>query len=144
LRNGSSSSDLASRRLDQWLWFARFAKTRSLAARLCAAGTVVVNGASARKPNHAVRIGDSIAVPRGAFCHNIRVLALGTRRGPAHEARSLYEEIAEPSRLSRAGPGWTPLLLVENEAQSDKSVIAAHAPQQGPPQECITTGWRRS
>ena len=33
-------SDKAGRRLDQWLWFARFAKSRSLAARLCVAGAV--------------------------------------------------------------------------------------------------------
>ncbi|MFZ2006390.1 MAG: S4 domain-containing protein, partial [Stellaceae bacterium] len=45
-------SDRASRRLDQWLWFARFAKSRALAARLCAASAVSINGIAATKPNH--------------------------------------------------------------------------------------------
>jgi ribosome-associated heat shock protein Hsp15 len=99
-----------SRRLDQWLWFARFVKSRSLAARLCAGGAVSVNGVTANKANHMVRIGDAIAVPQGPYCRTVRVLALGTRRGPAPEARGLYEETAAPVRLSELAPAWTPLL----------------------------------
>ena len=32
----TADSERTKARLDQWLWFARFAKSRSLAARLCA------------------------------------------------------------------------------------------------------------
>jgi ribosome-associated heat shock protein Hsp15 len=99
-----------SRRLDQWLWFARFVKTRSLAARLCAAGAVTVNGSPARKANHLVRIGDTVAVPQGAFRRTVRVLALGARRGPASEARLLYEETAAPVHRSELAQAWAPLL----------------------------------
>ncbi len=59
-----------------------------------------MNGAAVRKPNHPVRPGDAIAAPLGAFRRTVRVLALGSRRGPASEARLLYEEIAAPMRLS--------------------------------------------
>jgi ribosome-associated heat shock protein Hsp15 len=99
-----------SRRLDQWLWFARFVKSRSLASRLCATGAVTVNGAAVRKANHLVRIGDAIAVPQGALFRTVRVLALGARRGPATEARLLYEETAPPVRLAELAPMWMPLL----------------------------------
>ena len=104
-----------SRRLDQWLWFARFVKTRSLAARLCTAGAIVLNGAAIRKANHTVHVGDIVAVPRGGLCRTVRVLALGLRRGPAAEARLLYEEIAVPVRRSGFAPAWEPLILDEED-----------------------------
>ena len=107
------SADVSARRLDQWLWFARFAKTRSLAARLCAAGAITVNQVTIKKANHIVRIGDTIVVPQRAFCRTVRVLALGARRGPAAEARLMYEEIAR-ARLPEFKPVWEPLLIIED------------------------------
>jgi len=100
----------AKTRLDQWLWFARFAKSRSLAARLCAAGAVAINGSTVTKPNQAVRVGDIVIVPQGGWRLTIRVCALGLRRGPASEARLLYEEEVAPLRLSAAPSDWIPLL----------------------------------
>jgi ribosome-associated heat shock protein Hsp15 len=107
-----------SRRLDQWLWFARLVKTRSLAARLCTAGAITVNEVTIRKANHMVRIGDTIAVPQGAFRRSVRLLGLGGRRGPAAEARRLYEEIAAPVHQSELTPAWTPLLAQEDGAST--------------------------
>jgi hypothetical protein len=43
----------------------------------------------------------------------IRVLALGVRRGPAAEARLMYDEIAW-TRLSEFQPVWEPLLVIED------------------------------
>jgi ribosome-associated heat shock protein Hsp15 len=108
---GSASPPPPSRRLDQWLWFARFVKSRSLAARLCTAEAVTVNGLVIRKANHTVRIGDTVVVPQGAFCRTVRVLELGLRRGPAAEARLLYEEIAVRSHRSELRLAWEPLLV---------------------------------
>lgn len=111
MRGDRASAEITGRRLDQWLWFARLVKSRSLAARLCVAGVVTVNGMAVRKPNHMLRIGDILAAPQGAFCRTVRVLSLGTRRGPASEARKLYEESAAPVHLSDLVPAWTPLLM---------------------------------
>jgi ribosome-associated heat shock protein Hsp15 len=99
----------AKTRLDQWLWFARLAKSRSLAARLCAAGAISVNGATVVKPNQSLRVGDVVVVPQGGFERTVRVMALGLRRGPASEARGLYQEIAAVRRRD-TGPIWVPLL----------------------------------
>jgi ribosome-associated heat shock protein Hsp15 len=112
---------VATRRLDQWLWFARFFKSRSLAARHCIAGAVTVNGVAVRKSNHMLRIGDILAVPRGAFCRTVRVLSLGVRRGPASEARELYQETAAPVRLSDLAPAWIPLLVGDDESATTRS-----------------------
>jgi ribosome-associated heat shock protein Hsp15 len=129
LSRDSASPAPTSRRLDQWLWFARFVKSRSLASRLCAAGAVAVNGLAVKKGNHAVRVGDAIELPQGPFRRTVRVLALGTRRGPTAEARLLYEEPAAPVRLSKLAAPWAPLLVSDEDAQNDL-------------QQPSTTGWR--
>jgi ribosome-associated heat shock protein Hsp15 len=97
-------------RLDQWLWFARFVKSRSLAARLCAAGAIAVNGFPIKKANHLVRIGDIVVLPQGGWQRSVRVVALGLRRGPAAEARLLYEETSPALRFADLAPVWVPLL----------------------------------
>ena len=121
----SASPAPTSRRLDQWLWFARFVKSRSLASRLCAAGGVAVNGLAVKKGNHAVRVGDAIELPQGPFRRTVRVLALGMRRGPTAEARLLYEEPTAPVRLSDLAPVWTPLLVGDDESRTIR-----HEPEQ--------------
>jgi ribosome-associated heat shock protein Hsp15 len=77
-------------RLDKWLWAARFFKTRSLAQKAVAAGKVKLNDERV-KPAHEIRIGDAIMVREW----QVHVKALSDRRGPAEEARKLYEETAE-------------------------------------------------
>jgi len=119
VKGDGASAEISGRRLDQWLWFARLVKSRSRAARLCIAGEVTVNQATIRKANHVVRIGDTIAVSQGGFYTTVRLLGLGCRRGPAAEARRLYEEIEAPARLSEFNPAWQPLLMGEDEPQSD-------------------------
>jgi len=86
----------ASLRLDKWLWHARFCKSRTLAAKLAAAGKVRIAGAPVWKAHHAVRLGDILTFPLGPHIRTVRVLALGQRRGPAIEAHGLYEDLAPP------------------------------------------------
>jgi ribosome-associated heat shock protein Hsp15 len=119
--------DRAKTRLDQWLWFARLAKSRSLAARLCTAGAVAVNGSTITKPNQGVRVGDFVVVPQGGVRRTVQVLALGTRRGPATEARALYRE-TEAVRLRDVPSDWVPLLGEDDatERVSDAPSGALH------------------
>ena len=112
---GSAASAPESRRLDQWLWFARFVKSRSLATRLCIAGAVSINGLVARKANRAVRVGDTVAARQGALSRTVRVLALGARRGPAPEAHLLYEEIAISNHGSELTADWEALLADDED-----------------------------
>jgi ribosome-associated heat shock protein Hsp15 len=104
-----SAIDKTSRRLDQWLWFARFAKSRSIAARLCVSGAVDVNGAAVAKPNHGIKPGDIVTLPQGSWQRTVEVLALGARRGPATEAQTLFRETGSMRRADLA-PVWEPLL----------------------------------
>ncbi len=98
-------------RLDRWLWFARVAKTRSLAQRLCAEGAISLGGTVMLKPGHPVRVGDVLAIRQRGMLRQIAVLALGTRRGPPAEARRLYAETAPPQSLRAAeAAAWERLL----------------------------------
>jgi ribosome-associated heat shock protein Hsp15 len=80
-------------RLDKWLWYTRFAKSRSLAAKLIASGFVRVNGLRAESAAKAVAVDDVITVALQRTTLVVRVAALGERRGPAPEARLLYAEV---------------------------------------------------
>ena len=78
-------------RLDKWLFHARFYRTRSLAQAAAGGGRVRLNGVRVEKPGHAVKPGDVVTLGRGAGIMAVRILALAERRGPANEARNLYE-----------------------------------------------------
>ena len=81
-------------RIDVWLWRARFAKTRTLAAAMVERGAVRLthHGRQTRldKPSRTVHIGDGLMFALGGRLVDLRVEALGERRGPAEEARALY------------------------------------------------------
>jgi ribosome-associated heat shock protein Hsp15 len=91
-------------RIDKWLWFARFLKSRSLATALVASGRLRVNGQPMAKAHYAVKVGDVLTFPLGPHIRVIKVLAPGVRRGPAPEARALYEDLEPPEERQRAAP----------------------------------------
>jgi ribosome-associated heat shock protein Hsp15 len=78
-------------RLDQWLWAARFFKTRSAAAQAVDGGKVDVGGERAKR-SRLVQAGDVIMIRRPPYEHELVVRALSETRGPAKEAALLYEE----------------------------------------------------
>ncbi|MSP21159.1 MAG: RNA-binding S4 domain-containing protein [Alphaproteobacteria bacterium] len=86
-------------RIDRWLWFARFFKSRTLAAEACASHRVRSNGNPVAKAGHVIRVGDVLTFPLGPHIRIIKVLALGNRRGPYAEARLLYEDLSPPVPL---------------------------------------------
>src|SRR5262245_47681071 len=87
---------VGSLRLDKWLWFARFVKSRSLATKLVVDGRMRINGAPTQKAHYAVKAGDVLTFPLGPHIRVIKVVALGARRGPAAEAQALYEDLDPP------------------------------------------------
>jgi ribosome-associated heat shock protein Hsp15 len=89
-------TDPSGQRLDKWLWFARLAKTRTLAAALVTAGKVRVNRRRVSKPGRMVQAEDVVTVAVHGRVRVLKIRHLGTRRGPAKEAQCLYEDMSPP------------------------------------------------
>ena len=83
-------------RLDKWLWFARFFKSRGLSAKVVASGHCRVNSLKVVKGSLLVRAGDVITFPKEDCVRVIEVLDVGERRGPAFEAQALYLDLSPP------------------------------------------------
>ena len=83
-------------RLDKWLWYARFFKTRGLSAKQVGAGHVRVNSEKVAKPAHSVGVGDVLTFSQGRDVRVVRIVAVGERRGPAREAQALYDDLSPP------------------------------------------------
>jgi ribosome-associated heat shock protein Hsp15 len=88
-------------RLDKWLWFARLAKTRTLATEFVLSGKVRVNRARVVKPSYAVCVDDVLTVVVSRRVRVLKVLGLGLRRGPAAVANTLYEELTALADLPK-------------------------------------------
>jgi len=93
-------------RLDKWLWYARFFKSRTLSAEAVTGGKVRVNRQPVHKPEFTIKPGDVLTFAQSRQIRVIEVLALGHRRGPAPEAQSLYRDLDPPAPRPQdpAGP----------------------------------------
>jgi ribosome-associated heat shock protein Hsp15 len=83
-------------RIDKWLFFSRAVKSRSLAAKLVVAGRVRINRDKAAQASDLVRAGDVLTITLERRIFVWKVLGTGSRRGPAEEARTLYEDMSPP------------------------------------------------
>ena len=84
-------------RIDKFLWFLRFAKTRGVAQAMAAGGHIRINGRRIDRAHLAVAVGDILTIPLGKTVRVIKVLSLPARRGPASEAQSCYRVLDETS-----------------------------------------------
>jgi ribosome-associated heat shock protein Hsp15 len=92
-------------RLDKWLFFARFFKTRSLSSKQIEAGHVRVNATKVLKPATSISIGQVLTIVQGRTVRVVEVLALGYRRGPASEAQLLYCDLRPKQDSEDPAPG---------------------------------------
>ena len=85
-------------RLDKWLWFARFARTRPAAVRLVEDGHVRISSKRVENSALGVKPGDvlTLALPHATLV--VRVAAFAARRGSYEQAQTLYEVLEGPER----------------------------------------------
>lgn len=86
-------------RIDKWLWYARFFKSRTLAGQFCNGGKVRINSETVSKAHTQIRPGDVLTFVKAGHVRVIEVAAVGTRRGPAPEARELYSDLSPPEQV---------------------------------------------
>jgi ribosome-associated heat shock protein Hsp15 len=95
-------------RLDQWLWFARLTKSRTLAQALIERGKVRINRVKADRPSHWLKAGDALTLSMGPHVRVFAVKGFGKRRGPAAEAQALYEELTPAPDRTKSSSGVKP------------------------------------
>ncbi len=83
-------------RIDKWLFFSRAVKSRSLAAKVVIAGRVRINRDKAAQASDLVKPGDVLTITLEGRILVWKVLDPGSRRGPADEARLLYQDMSPP------------------------------------------------
>ena len=81
-------------RIDRWLFYCRFFKTRSRATDAVTGGHVKLNSERAT-PGSRVKCGDRIDLVRERLPYSLEVIDIPSRRGPAVEARACYVEDEE-------------------------------------------------
>lgn len=81
-------------RLDKWIWFARFARTRTAAQALIEAGHVRIEGRRVTASAHSLKCGDVLTIAAPHATAVVRVTGLGTRRGGADSVADLYETLS--------------------------------------------------
>ncbi|WP_339633955.1 RNA-binding S4 domain-containing protein [uncultured Sneathiella sp.] len=92
-------------RVDKWLWYARFFKSRSLAAKLVQSRKLRINSLVTTKASATVKAEDVLTFAQGRNIRVVRIVNIGTRRGPASEAQALYEDLAPlQSKESKTDP----------------------------------------
>ena len=91
-------------RLDQWLFHARFFKSRTLAGKMCNGKKIRKNGDVQSKASAMVQSGDVLTFAKGEKIYVIKIVAFAKNRGPAPFAQTLYEDLSpkEESRASKA------------------------------------------
>ena len=87
------SDILSTQRIDVWLWYGRFYKTRSLATKMVRGGKVRVNGKVCKKTSTPVSAEDVLIFSRADDLLIVKIRAFALRRGPASDAQNLYEDL---------------------------------------------------
>ncbi|OCW58118.1 RNA-binding S4 domain-containing protein [Hoeflea olei] len=99
------AGDSERQRIDKWLFFARILKSRTLAAKFVAAGSVRVNREKIDQASFQVKPGDVLTLSLERRIAVLKVLGCGARRGPATEAQLLYEDLTPaPAAANAAVP----------------------------------------
>ena len=83
-------------RLDKFLFFSRALKSRTLAQKVIETGVIRVNGDKTERSDHKVGAGDVLTMTLHGRLQVWRILSPASRRGPATEAATLYEDISPP------------------------------------------------
>jgi len=94
----------ATQRVDKWLWYARFYKSRSLCAKTVGRGQVRINDIKITKSSHGVAVGDVLSFSKADWERVIEVVDLGARRGSAPEAQTLYVDHSRPKPVRETVP----------------------------------------
>jgi ribosome-associated heat shock protein Hsp15 len=116
------SSVTESLRIDRWLFYCRFFRTRVLATAAVTGGHVKING-ERTTPGSRVKRGDRIDLIRERLPYSLEVIEIPARRGPAAEAQNCFvedEETVEQRAALVATLKQDRMLMPKTEGRPDK------------------------
>ena len=91
-------------RIDRLLYFLRFARSRSLAAKLVTTEHLRRNGDRITRTSQLIGEGDVLTIPLASGVRLVEILALPERRGPPREAQECYR-VLDPAGQSAIAAG---------------------------------------
>lgn len=94
---GTGATPVRKERLDKFLFFSRALKSRTLAQKVIETGAIRVNSERTDKSDYKVGAGDVLTMAIHGRIVVWKILDAGTRRGPASEAMTLYEDLSPPA-----------------------------------------------
>lgn len=94
MSNDTQTTAVEKLRLDKWLWYTRVIKSRTLAQKLITSGAVRVDSQRVTGADYKISPGMIVTMTVHEKVRIFKVLKTGTRRGPAPEAQSLYEDLS--------------------------------------------------
>lgn len=109
-------------RIDRWLFYCRFFKTRGRATAAVTGGHVKLNG-ERTSPGSRVKCGDRIDLVRERLPYSLTVLSIPSRRGPATEARASYvedDDVVQQRTEQLAALRQDRMLMPKTEGRPDK------------------------
>ena len=109
-------------RIDRWLFYCRFFKTRSRATEAVTGGHVRLNNERVT-PGSRVQCGDHIDLVRERLAYSLEVIGIPSRRGPAVEAKACYvedEKTVEERAQQLAVLRQDRMLMPKTEGRPDK------------------------
>ena len=65
-------------RVDKWLWYARFFKSRTMASKFCVGGRLRVNNIIVKKAHYPISVGDVLTFPKGQSIRVVKIEKLDT------------------------------------------------------------------
>ena len=109
-------------RIDRWLFYCRFFKTRSRATTAVSGGHVKLNG-ERTSPGNRVKPGDRIDLVRERLPYSLDVISIPVRRGSAAEALTCYvedEKVAQQRAEQSAALRQDRMLMPKTDGRPDK------------------------
>ena len=82
-------------RIDKFLWFARLARTRSLARKIAEKGHIRCDGRRISRAHAIVRIGDVLSVPMPDGVRIVRIRSLPDRRVSPKMVDAVYQSVEQ-------------------------------------------------
>ena len=89
-------NSFAKMRIDKWLYYARFFKSRKCANDMISKGKLYINDMNMKKPSNMVKIGDILTFPKCDYIRVIEINFLPESRKSAVIAKEFYNDLDPP------------------------------------------------